>query len=150
MKATARVAMNDARVRQVKRLLIAGHRVADLARFFEVSPETISRIKRGATHRNVIVEGEAGLKPTNPLEEVPEGQTVPRGLTEVMHEEMNATLKKLMEVQKEVDGVETAQVAAPALAVSREALDAEAKRAKEEEVRRVREQAKVDGAGYGE
>lgn len=147
MKPTVRVAMNDARVRQVKRLLIAGHRVADLARFFEVSPETISRIKRGATHRNVIVEGEAKLKPANPLEEVPEGQTVPRGLTEVMHEEMNATLAKLMKVQEELDR----PVAAPVgQSVSREALDAEAAKLREEEVRRAREEAKREGAGYGE
>lgn len=137
--------MNDARVRQVKRLLIAGHRVADLARFFEVSPETISRIKRGATHRNVIVEGEEGLKPANPLEEVPEGQTVPRGLTEVMHEEMNATLAKLMKVQEELNGSMAVPAEQP---VSREALDAEAARLREEEVRRAREEAKREGAGY--
>lgn len=147
MGQATRVTMNDARVRQVKRLLIAGHRVADLARFFEVSPETISRIKRGATHRNVIVEGEAKLKPANPLEEVPEGQTVPRGLTEVMHEEMNATLAKLMKVQEELDGSAIASIEKP---ISREALDKEAARLREEEVRKAREEAKKEGAGYGE
>ena len=104
MKSTAKVAMGVDRVRQVKKLLIAGHRVADLARFFEVSPETISRIKRGATHKGVVVDGEAALRPANVLEEVAEGQTVPRGLSELDAQAMDATLARMLAVQKELAG----------------------------------------------
>lgn len=147
MKAKERVTLTDERIRQVKKLLIEGHKVADVARFFNQSPETISRIKRGATHRDVIVEGEERLRPANPLGEAAEGQTVPRGLTEMEYEGMNATLKKLMQVQEELDGPAAASVEQ---SVSREALDAEAARLKEEEVRRAREEAKREGAGYGE
>lgn len=145
-KRTQKLPMTEKEVIGAKKLLLEGHTIVNVAKFYDRSTECISRLKRGLSHKHVVVEGEARLWQPNPIiGERDDGAARP--LTEMEAAAQAATLEKLMRVQEELDGPAAAPVGQP---VSREALDAEAARLKEEEVRRVREEAKREGAGYGE
>lgn len=85
----------------VKENLLRGVTVADIARHFGVSGETISKIKRGLTYTTVYVPGEEALRPQSPLGERnrPLGpvQQAPRHQTE---EELDAKVAESLKALK--------------------------------------------------
>lgn len=144
-KRTQNLPMTEKEVIGAKKLLLEGHTIVNVAKFYGRSTECISRLKRGISHKHVVVEGEARLWQPNPIiGERDDG--APRPLTEMEAAAQAATLEKLMRAQKEMEEAEgKLGMGQPA---SKEALDAAAAAAKEEEVRKAREEAMRDGAGY--
>jgi transposase-like protein len=82
----------------IKENLIRGVTVAEVARHFGVSTETISKIKRGLTYRDVRVQGEGVLRPKGVLGE--EEQPGLRGVVGVRAQTEEELDEKVKESQK--------------------------------------------------
>lgn len=105
--------LTDDQVRHVKVLLMEGHTVANVARMYQQSADTISRIKRGVSRQSVVVEGEAVLRPANAIWEAPvEGAAQPRGMGKMLDDAADATLERLLEAQRALDAGEEPRDAA--------------------------------------
>lgn len=91
-------ALTDEQVREIKANLVLGVTVSALARRWDVSAETISRIRRGLTYKHVVVKGEEGLRPEVRVEAPTERfVAVHSGISD---EDAAASLEKLMELMK--------------------------------------------------
>lgn len=93
--AKVRGMLSDAQVRDVKLKLMEGHTVAEVARFYQQSADTIGRIKRGVSRQSVVVAGEAMLRGPSTLMERVDGPAGPRGIAQMLDDEADALLEKL-------------------------------------------------------
>lgn len=102
--------LNEGAVRGIKEALMAGFTIAEVARAYGKSGETIGRIKRGLTWKNVVVEGEEVLRPVNRLVASETGRAEPRVPYGMLPsaEVIQRSLEKVMRLQagEDVEKVE--------------------------------------------
>lgn len=90
--------LSDEQVRNIKANMVQGVTLTALSRMYNVSTETLSRIRRGLTYKHIAVLGEDKLRP--PVEMVAptaEHQTVMSGTSD---EELLAQGRALFEMQE--------------------------------------------------